>query len=107
MLNDARARSVRYAKKAPNAIRSEPQCTAAIEAKNLSIASKNDSNESPAASGGCTALRLCGRGQPENGRDGRPRAGPVRSHEIRSRGAHERAQGERDEDRVVELTRDR
>src|SRR3954453_19620580 len=104
MLNDARARSVRYAKKATNAIRSDPQCTAAIEAKNLSIASKNDWNESPAASGGCTGLRLSGRGQAHDYRERCLRAGPVHPHDVRTCGAHEEAEGERDEDRVVELT---
>jgi hypothetical protein len=38
----------------------------------LSIASKNEVNESPAASGGCTLLRLCA-GHPEHDRQRRRR----------------------------------
>src|SRR3954471_15249002 len=78
---------------------SEPRCTAASDEKNLSIASKNERNESPTASGECTWIRLCGGHAEHYGERGR-RAAPVLDNEVPPR---EQAQHERDQDRVVEL----
>src|SRR3954447_10488090 len=90
-------------KNAVSAIRSEPRCTAASDEKNLSIASKNERNESPTASGECTWVRLCGGHAQDYGERGR-RPAPVFDDQVPPR---EQAQDESDEDRVVELAGDR
>src|SRR3954451_16522939 len=82
---------------------SEPRCTAASDEKNLSIASKNERNESPTASGQCTWLRLCGRHAQHYGERSR-RPAPVLDDQVPPR---QPAQHERDEDRVVQLPGDR
>src|SRR6266542_3400240 len=87
MLNDARARRLRYTKKHAIAISRGPQCTAASDEKNLSIASKNALNESPTASGWYTPLRLGGGRSgdeschPQQHDERGPRPRPVRLHE--------------------------
>src|SRR3954447_160558 len=89
-------------KNAVSAITSEPRCTAASDEKNLSIASKNERNESPTASGECTRIRLCGRHAQHYG-ERRRRAAPVLGHQVAPR---EQAQDESGDDHVVELAGD-
>src|SRR3954453_21070328 len=104
MLNEARARMLRERKNAVSAITSEPRCTAASDEKNLSIASKNERNESPTASCECTSLRLCGRHAQHYGKRAR-RAAPWLFHELAVAG-HDPAEHDRDHDRVIQLACD-
>src|SRR5947208_2901901 len=109
MLNDARARRLKYTKNASRAIASGPHFTAASDAKNLSRASKKLWNESPAASGSVTepTLRRGRACQPEHGAQRLLGPGPVLANDRWPRRTHQRAERQREQDRVVELAGDR
>src|SRR4051794_30845668 len=84
---------------------SEPRWTAASDEKNWSIASKKERNESPTASGWSTPVTLCG-GEPQYHGEGGGWPAPV-ALDQRAIAAHQPAEDDRDQQRVVELTRDR
>src|SRR3954467_10582504 len=94
---------------ASRAITSEPQWTAASDEKNLSTASKNERNESPAASGRAMAPTLRGvrAGQPQDGAKGLVGSRPVLVNQLWARRLHHRAERQADQNRVVELAGDR
>src|SRR5690349_12293377 len=101
MLNDARARSVRYIVNATSARTSESQLIAATLSKNWPTASKNEENELAAIGGTAFTLRIARKRQDHPQRT--LGSGPVAAHDRRPGAPHDPAQDERHEDRVVEL----